>query len=68
MLDEIRTRYDLSILISTHDFATLHKYADKVILLKQKVLQDGHARGSAGIAGVSDSLLPSHTEKGGDAQ
>ena len=30
MLDEIRTNYDLSILLSTHDFATLSQCADKV--------------------------------------
>lgn len=36
MLDEIRTRFDLSILLSTHDFATLDQYADKVILLKTR--------------------------------
>jgi len=41
MLDEIRTRYDLSILLSTHDFATLDQYADKVILLKGQVLRVG---------------------------
>ena len=41
MLDEIRTRFDLSILLSTHDFATLEHYADKVILLKSSVLQVG---------------------------
>ena len=41
MLDEIRTSYDLSILLSTHDFATLGQYADKVILLKSSVLQVG---------------------------
>ena len=41
MLDEIRTSYDLSILLSTHDFATLEQYADKVILLKSSVLQVG---------------------------
>ncbi|HIY21704.1 MAG TPA: metal ABC transporter ATP-binding protein [Candidatus Flavonifractor merdigallinarum] len=41
MLDEIRTRFDLSILLSTHDFATLDQYADKVILLKSQVLQVG---------------------------
>ena len=39
MLDEIRTRYDLSILLSTHDFATLGQFADKVILLKGTVLR-----------------------------
>ena len=41
MLDEIRTRYDLSILLSTHDFATLNQFADKVILLKSEVLKVG---------------------------
>jgi zinc transport system ATP-binding protein len=41
MLDEIRHRYDLSILFSTHDFATLPQYADKVILLQQEILKSG---------------------------
>ena len=41
MLDEVRTRYDLSILLSTHDFATLEEYADKVILLQSTVLEAG---------------------------
>ena len=41
MLDEIRRTYDLSILLSTHDFATLSRYADKVILLKHQVLRVG---------------------------
>ena len=41
MLDEVRTQYDLSILLSTHDFATLEEYADKVILLQGTVLKAG---------------------------
>ena len=41
MLDELRTRYDLSILFSTHDFATLEPFADKVILLNKRVLKAG---------------------------
>ncbi|WP_297716484.1 metal ABC transporter ATP-binding protein [Intestinimonas sp.] len=41
MLDEVRTQYDLSILLSTHDFATLEEYADKVILLQGTVLEAG---------------------------
>ena len=41
MLDELRTKYDLSILLSTHDFATLGQFADKVILLNKKVLKSG---------------------------
>lgn len=41
MLDEIRQNYDLSLLLSTHDFATLDQFADKVILLKSGVLRVG---------------------------
>ena len=41
MLDELRTEYDLSILLSTHDFATLGQFADKVILLNKRVLRMG---------------------------
>lgn len=41
MLQEIRNRYDLSILFSTHDFATLPQYADKVMLLQQELLKVG---------------------------
>ncbi len=41
MLDEVRTQYDLSILLSTHDFATLEEYADKVILLQGTILKAG---------------------------
>ena len=41
MLDELRNRYDLSILLSTHDFATLGQFADKVILLNKRVLKAG---------------------------
>ncbi len=41
MLDELRNQYDLSIFLSTHDFATLGQFADKVILLNKKVLKEG---------------------------
>ena len=41
MLDEICTQYDLSILLSTHDFATLGQFADKVVLLNRRVLRVG---------------------------
>ena len=43
MLDEVRTAFDLSILLSTHDFATLDQFADKVVLLKGTVLKAGTA-------------------------
>ena len=41
MLDELRTQYDLSIFLTTHDFATLEHFADKVVLLNKKVLKSG---------------------------
>lgn len=41
MLDEIRKDYDLSILMTTHDFAMLPKYADQVILMDQGILYSG---------------------------
>lgn len=33
MLDEIRKEYDLSILMTTHDFSMLTRYADQVVLI-----------------------------------
>ena len=41
MLDEIRKTYDLSILMTTHDFATMEKYADQVVLIDRTVLCQG---------------------------
>ena len=41
MLDEIRSNFDLSILMVTHDFSTLNKFVDKVVLLKETVLTEG---------------------------
>ena len=41
MLDEIRQIYDLSILMTTHDFATLEMYADQVILLDHGIVCQG---------------------------
>ena len=35
MLDEIRKTYDLSILMTTHDFSMLPRYADQVALIDQ---------------------------------
>jgi len=37
MLDDIRKTYDLSILMITHDFSMLTRYADQVVLLDRKV-------------------------------
>jgi len=41
MLDEIRRTYDLSILMTTHDFAMLPRYADQVVLIDHRVLKQG---------------------------
>lgn len=41
MLDGIRKDYDLSILMTTHDFGILNKYADQVYLIDKTVLQSG---------------------------
>ena len=41
MLDEIRQEYDLSILMTTHDFSTLHDHADQVILIDKDILMQG---------------------------
>lgn len=44
MLDEIRRNYDLSILMTTHDFSMLPKYANQVILIDHKVTCAGSAK------------------------
>ena len=41
MLDEIRKEYDLSILMTTHDFGMLHRYADQVVLIDHGVKIQG---------------------------
>lgn len=41
MLDEIRHTYDLSILMTTHDFSILEKYANQVVLLDHKIILQG---------------------------
>lgn len=41
MLDEIRKEYDLSILMTTHDFSILNSYANQVILMERHVLCQG---------------------------
>ena len=63
MLDEIRKTYDLSILMTTHDFSTLSKYADQAVLIDRTVLSQGKP----------DEVLASDAfrrvfHRGGDAQ
>ena len=41
MLDEIRDTYDLSILMTTHDFSMLERYADQVVLVDHGIAAMG---------------------------
>ena len=41
MLDELRQDYDLSILMTTHDFGMLPRYADNVVLIDHAVIEQG---------------------------
>ena len=55
MLDEIRKTYDLSILMTTHDFSLLERYADQAVLIDHTVLAAGSPRevlGSEAFRGV----------------
>ncbi len=44
MLDEIRKTYDLSILMTTHDFEMLPRYADQVVLINHALVCQGDAK------------------------
>lgn len=44
MLDEIRKTYDLSILMTTHDFSALPRHADQVVLIDHGPLKQGSPR------------------------
>ena len=43
MLDELRQDYDLSILMTTHDFGMLPRYADHVVLIDHAIVTHGSA-------------------------
>lgn len=43
MLDELRQTYDLSILMTTHDFGILLEYADRVFLVDKTIVCQGTA-------------------------
>ena len=61
MLDEIRKRYDLSILMITHDFGMLGTYADQVVLIDRSIL----AKGSPAEVLSSDAFRQVFRRKGG---
>ena len=41
MIDEIREEYDLSVLMTTHDFSMLERYADQVVLIDHGIKIQG---------------------------
>ena len=41
MLDQIRREYDLSIVMTTHDFSTMEQYMDHVVLMDHEILCQG---------------------------
>lgn len=61
MLDEIRRTYDLSILMTTHDFSLLPRYADQVVLIDHTVL----CRGTAGEVLSSEAFQNTFHIRGG---
>lgn len=63
MLDSIRKEYDLSILMTTHDFGILKKYADQVILIDHSII----CSGSAEHVLSDDSFLRVFHRKGDDS-
>ena len=43
LLDKIKKNHDIAILMVSHDFVKIQKYADKVFLLNKKILKSGSA-------------------------
>lgn len=41
LVNNLKTKYDMSILLVSHDFELVKKYADKVILLDKEVIKEG---------------------------
>lgn len=62
MLDEIRKTYDLSILMTTHDFSILPRYADQAILIDRTV----KAQGKPAQVLTSREFRAAFRMKGGD--
>ena len=63
MLDEIRKTYDLSILMTTHDFSLLPRYADKVVLIDRGI----QVQGSPAAVLASQEFAQAFHMKGGKA-
>ena len=43
ILDELKVKYDMSIILVSHDLDLVKKFADKVILLDKKIIKQGKA-------------------------
>ena len=41
LVNNLKTKYDMSILLVSHDLELVRKYADKVILLDKEVIKEG---------------------------
>ena len=41
IIDRLKTKYDMSIILVSHDLELVRKYADKVILLDKEILKEG---------------------------
>ncbi len=41
IVSDLKTKYDMSILLVSHDFELVKKYADRVVLLEKEVLKEG---------------------------
>lgn len=61
MLDELRKIYDLSILMTTHDFSILNRYADKVVLIDRSI----RCKGTPDEVLLSDAFIETFHMKGG---
>lgn len=64
IVDTLRREYDISILIISHDFSLVRRYADRAILLNKRVLAQGapgHVLSSAAFA----ALFPGFSGRGG---
>ena len=41
LVNQLKTKYDMSILLVSHDLELVQKYADRVILLDKEVVKEG---------------------------
>lgn len=64
MISQLRRTYDLSILMTTHDFSLLERYADQVVLLDSRIL----CQGMPAEVLRSDAFYQAFHMKGGETQ